>query len=106
MRFAPNIKSAGLGILALAMTGAVATAQEAAKAALPDTVACPESIAAIATCYGAKRRVSNHVGSQASLTGQHWVNPGNELVARSKAIASRRNCGIFKRLDERTAEEP
>ena len=53
-RAARQITSAGIGILALAMTGAVATAQEA-KAALPDVTACPESIAAIATCYTAKQ---------------------------------------------------
>jgi hypothetical protein len=36
-----------------AMTGA-APAQEAPKAALPDTAPCPDSIAAVATCYTAK----------------------------------------------------
>ena len=62
MRYrAPDVKSAGLGILALAMTGAVAAAQEAAKAALPDTISCPESIAAIATCYGAKHETGAYL---------------------------------------------
>jgi hypothetical protein len=62
MRYrAPFIKSAGLGILALAMTGAAATAQEAAKAALPDTTSCPESIVAIATCYTAKQETGAYL---------------------------------------------
>jgi hypothetical protein len=58
---APDIKSVSLGFLALAMTGAAATAQEAAKAALPDTTACPESIAAIATCYKAKEQTGAYL---------------------------------------------
>jgi hypothetical protein len=62
MRYrAPDIKSAGLGFLALAMTGAVATAQDATKAALPDIAACPESIAAIATCYTAKEQTGAYL---------------------------------------------
>ena len=36
-----------------AMTGS-AVAQEASRAALPDTMSCPDSMAAIATCYTAK----------------------------------------------------
>jgi len=43
----------GLALFALTMTGAAA-AQEAQKAALPDTTACPEAIVDIATCYTAK----------------------------------------------------
>ena len=37
-----------------AIAGSVALAQDAPNAALPDTIACPESVAAIATCYLAK----------------------------------------------------
>jgi hypothetical protein len=44
--------TAGLAALALATTAAAA--QDAQKTALPDTTACPESIADIATCYTAK----------------------------------------------------
>ena len=60
MRYPVPVKSAGLGILALAMTGAAATAQEA-KAALPDVTTCPESIAAIATCYSAKQETGAYL---------------------------------------------
>src|ERR1700733_8676146 len=37
-----------------ALAGAPASAQDALKAALPDTTACPDAVAAIATCYLAK----------------------------------------------------
>src|SRR5258708_30944629 len=43
-----------------AMTGATA-AQEAQKAALPDTTACPEAIAGIATCYGVKHETGAYI---------------------------------------------
>ena len=43
----------GLWYFAVSMA-AGAAAQEAQKAALSDTTACPESIASIATCYSAK----------------------------------------------------
>lgn len=47
------VKSAGLGVLALALASASAAAQE--KAANPPTAtACPEAVAAIATCYRTK----------------------------------------------------
>ena len=50
----------GLAVFALAMAGA-AMAQEAPKAALPDTTACPESIASIATCYTAKHETGAYI---------------------------------------------
>src|SRR6516165_4085974 len=61
-----HTKPAGLGVVALAITGGAALAQDAAQAALPDITPCPEPIAAIATCYTAghersavfKRRIS------------------------------------------------
>jgi hypothetical protein len=37
-----------------ALAGTPASAQDALKAALPDTTACPDAVAAIATCYLAK----------------------------------------------------
>jgi hypothetical protein len=43
------------------MTGVVAVAQDAAKPALPDTTTCPESIASIATCYGAKHETGAYL---------------------------------------------
>src|SRR5215831_14648765 len=43
-----------------AMTSAVA-AQEAQKAALPDTTPCPEVIAAIATCYAARHETGAYI---------------------------------------------
>ncbi len=43
-----------------AMTGATA-AQEAQKAALPDTTPCPEAIAAIASCYGVKHETGAYI---------------------------------------------
>jgi len=43
----------GFALFTLTITDAAA-AQEAQKAALPDTTACPEAIADIATCYTAK----------------------------------------------------
>lgn len=46
------IKTAGL-VLAVTAAATAAAAQEAPKV-LPDTTACPEPVAAIATCYGAK----------------------------------------------------
>jgi hypothetical protein len=52
--------TAGFAVLAFAMAGA-ATAQEAQKAALPDTTACPEAIAAIATCYTAKHDTGAYI---------------------------------------------
>jgi hypothetical protein len=45
---AQHIKSAGLAFGALAITGGTALAQDAVRAALPDTTPCPETIAAIA----------------------------------------------------------
>jgi hypothetical protein len=45
--------AAATGLLASAFAGA-APAQEARTAALPDTTPCPDSIAAIATCYAGK----------------------------------------------------
>ena len=43
------------GVMVFVMSlAAGAAAQEAPKAALSDTTACPESIAGIATCYSAK----------------------------------------------------
>ena len=50
MRYAGT---AGVMVFAVSMAAAAA-AQEAPKAALSDTTACPESIASIATCYSAK----------------------------------------------------
>jgi len=50
--------TAGFALFAFAMTGA-ATAQE--KAALPDATACPDSIAAIATCYTAKHETGAYI---------------------------------------------
>lgn len=43
-----------------AMAGAAA-AQEAQKAALPDTTPCPEAIAAIASCYGVKHETGAYI---------------------------------------------
>jgi len=50
--------TAGFAVFALATAGA-AMAQE--KAALPDTTACPESIAGIATCYTAKHETGAYI---------------------------------------------
>jgi hypothetical protein len=62
MRYvAHHIKPAGLGVLALAITGAAAAAQDATKAALPDPTACPESIAGLATCYAAKHETGAYL---------------------------------------------
>ena len=62
MRYvAQHIKSAGLAFGALAITGSAALAQDAARAALPDTTPCPESIAAIATSYTAKHETGAYL---------------------------------------------
>jgi hypothetical protein len=62
MRYvAQHIKSAGLAFGALAITGSAAPAPDAARAALPDTAPCPESIAAIATCYTAKHETGAYL---------------------------------------------
>jgi hypothetical protein len=53
------VVSAGLGLIA-AVAALPAAAQEAAKA-LPDTTACPESIAAIATCYEIKHPTGAYI---------------------------------------------
>jgi hypothetical protein len=50
--------TAGCALFALGVTG-VAFAQE--KPALPDTTACPEAIAAIATCYAAKHETGAYI---------------------------------------------
>jgi hypothetical protein len=62
MRYiAQHIKSAGLAVGTLAITGGTALAQDAVRAALPDTTPCPESIAAIATCYTAKHETGAYL---------------------------------------------
>src|ERR1700720_3698276 len=62
MRYiAQHIKSAGLAFGALAITGGTTLAQDAVRAALPDTTPCPESIAAIATCYTAKHETGAYL---------------------------------------------
>src|SRR6516162_2536632 len=58
---AQHIKSAGLAFGALAITGGTALAQDAVRAALPDTAPCPETIAAIATCYTAKHETGAYL---------------------------------------------
>src|SRR6516225_9362763 len=62
MRYiAQHMKYAGLAFGALAITGGAALAQDAVRAALPDTAPCPESIAAIATCYSAKHETGAYL---------------------------------------------
>src|SRR5262245_58821546 len=47
--------SAGFGLIVCASAAALpAGAQERAKTDLPDTIACPEQVAQLATCYSAK----------------------------------------------------
>jgi hypothetical protein len=59
--------TAGFSAFVLAVAGASAPvaaqvgAQDAQKAALPDTTACPESIAAIATCYTTKHETGAYI---------------------------------------------
>jgi len=50
----------GVVLFAFAIAGAAA-AQEAPKAALPDTTACPEAIAGIATCFTAKHETGAYI---------------------------------------------
>src|ERR1700680_3736848 len=62
MRYvAQYIKPTAFGILAFAMTGAAAAAQDASTAALPDLTTCPESIAGVATCYAAKHETGAYL---------------------------------------------
>src|ERR1700730_3615333 len=62
MRYiAQHVKCAGLAFGALAITGGTALAQNAVRAGLPDTAPCPESIAAIATCYTAKHETGAYL---------------------------------------------
>jgi hypothetical protein len=58
---ARHIKSAGLALGTLAITGSTALTQDAVRAGLPDTTPCPESIAAIATCYTARHETGAHL---------------------------------------------
>jgi hypothetical protein len=62
MRYiAQHIESAGLAFGALAITGVTALAQNTVGAALPDTTPCPQSVAAIATCYTARHETGAYL---------------------------------------------
>jgi hypothetical protein len=62
MRYiAQHIKFVGLAFGALAITAGATLAQDAGRAALPDTAPCPESIAAIATCYTARHETGAYL---------------------------------------------
>jgi hypothetical protein len=58
---AQQIEQAALGVVALAIMGGAALAQDAGRVALPDTAPCPESIAAIATCYTARHETGAYL---------------------------------------------
>src|SRR5258705_11390971 len=50
-----------VGLFAFAAMTVAAAAQEAQKAALPDTPPCPEAMAVIATCYAAKHETGAYI---------------------------------------------
>jgi hypothetical protein len=50
-----------MAVGAVALTGGTALAQNAVRAALPDTTPCPESVASIATCYTAKHETGAYL---------------------------------------------
>src|SRR5260370_3559922 len=50
-----------VALFAFAAMAGAAVAQEAQKAALPDTTPCPEAITAIATCYAAKHETGAYI---------------------------------------------
>jgi len=54
-------KSLPLALLAGSMLSMPALEQEALKSGLPDSVKCPDAVAAIATCYGAKLETGAYV---------------------------------------------
>ncbi|MEA2903546.1 MAG: hypothetical protein QOI12_933 [Alphaproteobacteria bacterium] len=56
-----SIRLAGIGLLAVAFTALPAHAQEGTKPSLPDTAACPQAVADIATCYSARHATGAYV---------------------------------------------
>jgi GNAT superfamily N-acetyltransferase len=56
-----SLQSVGLALLAFAASGAPGSAEDFAKAALPDTVACPQAIADITTCYAARHSTASYL---------------------------------------------
>ena len=53
--------SAGLGLIVCAAAALPAGAQERAKTGLPDTIACPEAVVQLATCYSTKLETGAYV---------------------------------------------
>ena len=50
-----------IAVGAVALTGGTALAQNAVRAALPDTTPCPESVASIANCYTARHETGAYL---------------------------------------------